>query len=65
MYGGVAEGPAALGAAAQTTSKSEVTVSFENMPEGARVRETNSTGNTDVNLNTTYAGRRGALAEAY
>jgi hypothetical protein len=61
-----AEGPKALaGAAQQQVSKSEVQVNFSNVPEGTRIRETRSTGNTDVNLRTEYAGPRGALAGAY
>jgi hypothetical protein len=61
-----AEGPKALaGAAQQQVSKSEVQVNFANVPEGTRVRETRSTGNTEVSLRTEYAGPRAALAGAY
>jgi len=50
-----AEGPKALaGAAQQQVSKSEVQVNFANVPEGTRVRETRSTGNTEVSLRTEY-----------
>jgi hypothetical protein len=54
-----------LAAAQQQTSKSEVSVNFSNVPEGTRIRETRSTGNTEVNLRSEYAGPRGALAGAY
>jgi hypothetical protein len=61
-----AEGPKALATATQQqVSKSEVQVNFANVPEGTRVRETRSTGNTEVSLRTEYAGPRGALAGAY
>jgi hypothetical protein len=61
-----AEGPKALaGAAQQQVSKSEVQVNFANLPEGARVREVRSSGNTEVSLRSEYAGPRGAMAGAY
>ena len=59
--GGAAPAPAA----AAQTSRSEVTVNFDNLPTGARVTENISTGNTDLTLNTAYAGPRGAVAGAY
>jgi hypothetical protein len=55
----------AAAAAAQPVSKSEVQVNFANVPQGTRISEGRSTGNTEVNLRTEYAGQRGALSGAY
>ncbi len=54
-----------LAAAAAPVSKSEVQVNFANVPQGTRISETRSTGNTEVNLRSEYAGPRGAIAGAY
>ena len=52
-------------AAAPQVSKSEVSVNFSNVPQGTRISEGRSTGNTEVSLRSEYAGPRGALAGAY
>jgi len=48
----------------QQPAKSEVSINFDNLPAGARVSEGRSTGNTDVKINSTYAGQH-APAGAY
>jgi len=61
----VSAGAMELARSVQGGFNGQISVDFSGVPQGTRVAQGGSSPNLDINLNTSYAGPRGAAANAY